>query len=271
MKNSIYLVENSNLDLKEIRLLVEQGELKYETLDGIVSNMLNEIDLEAPKAIGNYKNNLRLRKRQLPHSWDEYLKTEYRNFESRYALMRSLSETDIKTELEKEILFQSVKSGDYHFLYKERYQRLISSYVETKTYFEKLNVLNRLKADDNIANDQFLSGQVTGTENEKSKEMRIKAKYYALLHYIRIEHGLANPITKDDNGRFPREEIESIAVNTYKLKKGQAFYKEYVNIQMSSISSIIKTLKKNYKEILIDISGNDVKIISILKKYPNNI
>lgn len=99
-------------------------------------------------------------------------------------------------------------------------------------------------------------------------------KWFALLHAIKIGLGKENQFT--DNSK---EGIMKYAVNKYNLKStGRVFYNTFRVIDLNNIVATVRSLSEDarstkerakWKVIITDISGNDVDIISWLKKQPN--
>lgn len=105
---------------------------------------------------------------------------------------------------------------------------------------------------------------------EEDQTKKISAKYYALYHCILIEMGKEKNFERDINDKYSKEEIIEFAKNRYKLKKGrgQGFYNTFINIDLTRKTTLPDEYK-DYKQKLIEMSNNDAKVISHLKKYPN--
>lgn len=100
------------------------------------------------------------------------------------------------------------------------------------------------------------------------RPIKCAAKYYALYHLILIEMGVEQPFRTNVNDQYVKTEIEKFAKNRYPNISSQGFYKGFKEIKDSDILSVAKSYK-DYKTILIDISGNNADLIYYLKKYPN--
>lgn len=110
------------------------------------------------------------------------------------------------------------------------------------------------------------------TQKEKyneSTEKKYPAKYYALLHWIKIELGLEEPFELNSEGRYSKESIREFARNKYPNISNQQFYKEFKDLDITNKAYIATIFGRDYKEILIKISGNNAKIIRHLKDFPN--
>lgn len=110
-----------------------------------------------------------------------------------------------------------------------------------------------------------------GEEQKAGKDKRIKipAKFYALYHWLRIEMGAEKPFEKNDNGQFIRTEIEAYSKEKYPDCSAQRFYRSFKDLDITNRTAIAKSFGDGYKEKLIIISGNDNKLITHLKSYPN--
>lgn len=97
---------------------------------------------------------------------------------------------------------------------------------------------------------------------------KVPEKYYALYHCFLIKLGEVSNFEK--NGEvFSKQEIMEFAKSKYKFNtSGEGFYKEFVHLDLTNKIAIAKCFK-NYKKILIKISGNNHRIIEELQKYPN--
>jgi len=95
-------------------------------------------------------------------------------------------------------------------------------------------------------------------------------KYYAFYHLMLV-HDLqtVKEFERDKNDKFNSKEIQEYGKTNYGT--GQQFYREYLNIydMWHNQSEIAKHLRAGYKNKIIEISGNDSRVISKLKDYPN--
>lgn len=104
--------------------------------------------------------------------------------------------------------------------------------------------------------------------NEILAESLIPAKYYALYHWILIEMGVEKPFEKNEFNKWQKSKIENFAKDRYENINSQGFYKAFIDIDITKKTAIANSFK-NYKEIIIEISKNNAKIITHLKDYPN--
>lgn len=113
--------------------------------------------------------------------------------------------------------------------------------------------------------DNLISNQL---ESEKHTVKKHPARYYAVYHWILIKLGIEKPFEKNDDDKFPKEEIMEFAKNKYSKCSSQQFYAEFRDFDITNMTAFANTYK-GYKERIIDISKNDSRIISFLKNYPN--
>lgn len=113
--------------------------------------------------------------------------------------------------------------------------------------------------------------QVTQSDGQvlKKSETKLPEKFYSFYHLmlvldLRIVSNFE--LYHDD---FKRQEIENYGKEHYGT--GQEFYREYKRIfdKWHNKSEIVKHLGRDYKNKIIEISGNDHRIIDKLKDYPN--
>ncbi len=101
------------------------------------------------------------------------------------------------------------------------------------------------------------------------------AKYWALYHWILIKLGRGKIFEKTNDDKWPKSLIKEYAENEYGLKKtgheisGQMFYQEFKGIDIEKPDAIANSFHKGYKKVIIEISKNDVDIITMLKDWPN--
>ena len=121
-------------------------------------------------------------------------------------------------------------------------------------------------------------GEVSMVKTHKSsvhqhKEIRnkigIKAKFYALYHWILIEMGVENYFKRDENDKYKRTEIEAFAQERYPGTSKQGFYRAFIEIDITKKVEIAKTFGPGYKRKIEKISNNSAKVIHHLKNYPN--
>lgn len=132
--------------------------------------------------------------------------------------------------------------------------------IEELPLLEKQSPLNKEKSSSSTLQKEYIK------YGENSK---YKAKHYALLHTILISVGLENPFSLNQDGQHSRAEIEAFAETKYGFPNGQSFYKSFNSIRISSGIQIANMLGSGYKEIIIEISNNNHKVMQGLKKYPN--
>jgi hypothetical protein len=156
------------------------------------------------------------------------------------------------------------------YYYRVAYDEIVKSF-----YFEKLPEIMQpglLLYKHKMQNSkQNLSG-TTGAEepNEKDiKKLKIGAKHYALVHWIKIKLGKESIFEKNDEGKWPANYIKTRAKKLYKLKDGQGFYKSFTELDPTNTVAIARSFGKDYKDKLIAASENDGDVISELKKWPN--
>lgn len=114
-------------------------------------------------------------------------------------------------------------------------------------------------------NSKITSIDIQQTFSEK----KIPEKYFALYHCFQIKMGLESNFEKNENTNYNKREIMEFGKSKYKFNsQGEGFYREFMNIDLTKKIAIAKSFK-NYKQILIEISGNNYKIIEELKEYPN--
>jgi len=96
------------------------------------------------------------------------------------------------------------------------------------------------------------------------------SKYYALLHWIKIEMGKEQNFDKDRNGNFSKTQIQNYASGNYPVKSPQSFYRAFLDIAESNEKSTIATeFGAGFKQVITELSGNDPDVIHHLKKYPD--
>lgn len=111
--------------------------------------------------------------------------------------------------------------------------------------------------------------QVKAKDEAPAPPLKYAAKFYALYHLVLIELGIEKPFEKDEKGQYDRATIEIFAENRYPGCSKQGFYKDYRDLCTASKIAIAGRLKKGYKEKIIAISGNDGRVASHLKSYPD--
>jgi len=98
---------------------------------------------------------------------------------------------------------------------------------------------------------------------------KIPAKYYSLYHWILIDQGKEKPLPKDENGKWDKKAIEAFSKNRYPETSTQQFYNGIRDIDITNKIAIANSFGKGYKEKVIEISNNDIEIITYLKNWPN--
>ena len=110
---------------------------------------------------------------------------------------------------------------------------------------------------------QFLDYFKPPIETEKKKD-KVPEKWYALYHLILIALGKPVPnlttYSKADIIKYGKEQYGT----------GQGFYRAFKDIDLNNMIAFIRSLppkdKKQWKQIITDISKNDVDVVSWLKK-----
>jgi len=100
-------------------------------------------------------------------------------------------------------------------------------------------------------------------------DKKIGAKYYALLHWIRIEIGKELPIEKTANDTWPKKKMIILFKAKYPNISSEQVYKEFKSIDILKKPAIARSFGSGYKNITIKASNNDSDIIIALKDYPN--
>ena len=97
-------------------------------------------------------------------------------------------------------------------------------------------------------------------------EKKYADKYYAWYHKILIAKGKAERFTPG-----AKQEIADYGKNEYGTKSGfyQAFMDFDLNSRQSFVNSFSQKERKKWKQIIIDISNNDIDVINYLKEFPN--
>ena len=95
---------------------------------------------------------------------------------------------------------------------------------------------------------------------------KVPDKYYSLLHLILMYLGKDPQI-----GSKSKQEI--IDLGKKKYGTGQGFYRQIKEIDLLNMIAYVKSLPqkdhKKWKDVIIEISGNDADVISWVKKQPN--
>lgn len=102
---------------------------------------------------------------------------------------------------------------------------------------------------------------------ENGSEKKYPDKYYAWYHGISIALRIEKPFPNN----FEKKEIVEFGNKTYGT--GEGFYKEIFKLDITQTYTFINSMNQhdraNWKKIIIDISGNNAKIIDYLSKFPN--
>ncbi|MBN1185459.1 MAG: hypothetical protein JXB49_24450 [Bacteroidales bacterium] len=106
-------------------------------------------------------------------------------------------------------------------------------------------------------------------DDDNKDQKKIPAKYYALYHWILIEMGIENNFERNNDDKYSRKAIEAFATERYPNTNGQGFYRAFIGIDMTNKPLIAQSFGKGYKKVIIEISGNNAKVINHLKKFPN--
>lgn len=144
-------------------------------------------------------------------------------------------------------------SNDYKIYISNNYSFWIELTIDLQTFLKNLF-------------DQIEKPHKSNTETFIKKE--IPAKYYALYHWILIEMGTEKPFNKNEYDKWEKCKIENFAKERYPDTKPQGFYRAFIAIDLTKRTAIAKDFE-NYKDIIIEISNNNAKIISYLRFFPN--
>jgi|GEM_PF-3728746 len=101
----------------------------------------------------------------------------------------------------------------------------------------------------------------------QAKERKYAEKWYALYHVILIAIGKQVPRLSSGC------KAEIIKYGNEQYSTGQGFYRELIKIDLNNMTAFVRSLpakdKKQWKQIIKDLSDNDADVISWLHKQPN--
>lgn len=125
---------------------------------------------------------------------------------------------------------------------------------------------DKLKEVSNNKAPQFFELK-TETKDQKPRPKKIAEKWYALLYRFELEAKGKKPPTNRE-GQFIKSDIEAYREQTTK-KSGQAFYREFIKIDLKNETDLYFKFNKNWQKTIIELSNNDQKIIDYLNKNFN--
>ncbi len=182
-------------------------------------------------------------------------------FENRKQEQKKLLE---KAEIEKDDNSIMICSNELKYISIEKFS--VPLYLHHKSYSGHID-LKQINFIEQRLNDA--KKEIFGlTPDEQNNKKKYDAKYYALYHHILIKLGIEDKFEMHDNNKFRAGEIKNFAEQKYKNCSSQMFYKSFREIDLTKMVAIAKCYK-NYKDIIIDISNNDSRVISELRNYPN--
>jgi len=178
----------------------------------------------------------------------------------------------------------SMHRTQFNYIASPLFRLLFEEIIRAKDYYiavfgnftfkNILKIENALKTLEPIAIDDIQTTNKLTIKEEKEiitkSKPKYAAKYYALYHWILIEMGKAKLWELNENGKFPKSEIEQYAQSQYLFKDGQGFYRAFIGINdFNNKIAIVRSLNdKNYKEKLKTISNNNANFIHHIKNYP---
>ncbi len=98
---------------------------------------------------------------------------------------------------------------------------------------------------------------------------KIPAKYYALLHWIKIELGKENHFEQNEYDQYPKEKMLIYFKNKYAGVSAQRIYQEFINIDIKDKHVFSSSWGPDYKEHVINASGNSADVIQHLRHFPS--
>jgi len=116
---------------------------------------------------------------------------------------------------------------------------------------------------------------ISGTNPDQLKQTqsighkKIPAALYALYHWILIDMGIEKAPERNEFDKMPKKKIMAIAESLYPKTNAQGFYKEFKDMDLTKKRAFSMTFGRDYKEKIIEISGNDSKIGNHLRDWPN--
>lgn len=143
--------------------------------------------------------------------------------------------------------------------------------THSKLFSELINKQNLyltwLNHFDSSKSVEYRSGETPFYDNtviKPKKQKTYAAKWYALLYWIELNaNALSIPI--DTEGSFIKSELEKIG-REKTAGTGQSFYKEFTKIDVNNLSILNGQFGAGWKDVIIELSNNDSKIIEYLKK-----
>jgi len=128
-------------------------------------------------------------------------------------------------------------------------------------------IVNNLKEIfiDNNAVSNNVDSKNSSIGISKDKESKMAEKWYALLYWLELLSQNKKPPTTLE-GSFVRKEIENIGKNK-SGKSGQGFYREFtrMSVDIKNLKSFNNSFGKDWKNIIIELSNNDERIVNYLK------
>lgn len=157
---------------------------------------------------------------------------------------------------------------------KEKKQILLEDLEQPKTLDDlkqsteqKIEFLeDKLKEVSNNKAPQLFA-PIIETKDQKPRPKKIAEKWYALLYRVELEAYDKKPPTNRE-GQFIKKDIEAYREQTTK-KSGQAFYREFIKIDLKNETDLYFKFNENWQKIIIELSNNDQKIINYLNKNFN--
>lgn len=149
-------------------------------------------------------------------------------------------------------------------IYNCDYSKVLQRLSDCIKLFEKQNVINNHQSHSLASKES----PVLIVQSE-SKPKRIAEKWYALLYWLELNsNGEQLPTNLD--GSFIRKEIEAKGRTYPNIKKGQSFYRAFIEIKLNNEKGISDSFSKNWKEEVIKLSDNNENVISYIHQKYNS-
>lgn len=116
---------------------------------------------------------------------------------------------------------------------------------------------------------EFKQSDESFVKSNTGDKPKIPAKYYALYHWILIEIGRGKTFERNQDDKFPKNDIEKFAEERYTEASKAMFYREFIRMDLTRKDLIAIEFGKGFKDVILSISNNDAKISNYLKKFPN--
>jgi hypothetical protein len=162
-----------------------------------------------------------------------------------------------------------------HLLNDVENSKDLNVYPESKVVLDKLIIFINIKYKSYIPNgvsDKKLSLDISFAKDDDQnvvikKVKKTSERWHALLYLLELKANNTK-LPSNNDGEFIRVEIEEIGKQRIG-SKGQSFYRECLKINpiISDNSLLEKSFGKDWKQKVIDISKNNILIISHLKNY----